>query len=319
MSDEDIVFQNTVYNLAISPDFAHDHLCFAACESGLFRSENGGLNWEDALQPLNLTSKLSAAAVAFSPDFASDHQVFAGVQGGILHSYDGGKTWNITILPAPVPLVVSLVFSPAYAQDSVILAGTLEDGVLRSTDRGSHWSSWNFGLLDLNTYDLVLSPDFEKDETAFVATESGIFRSTNGARAWRSLDFPIEFAPVISLAISPDFALDGHLFAGTEGNGLFHSTDRGKSWSRLGKTAITGSVNKIVLPPTFAQQPQILLLQEEQLRLSSNGGKNWAQWNVDLDEEESITTVAAPFGLDKKAPLLIGLTNGQVRLVNRRS
>jgi hypothetical protein len=56
------------------------------------------------------------------------------------------------------------------------------------------------------------------------------------------------------------------------------------------------------------------------LRLSSNSGKNWAQWHLDLeDEEESITTVAAPHGLDKNAPLLVGLTNGQVRLVHRRS
>ena len=319
MSDEDIVFQNSVYSVAISPNFDRDHLCFAACESGLFRSEDGGLSWVDALQYLNLPSKLSAAAVAFSPDFASDHHIFAGVQGGILRSFDNGKTWNVTILPAPPPLVVSLVISPAYAQDGILLAGTLEDGVLSSTDRGNHWSSWNFGLLDLNTYDLVISPDFEHDETVIVATESGIFRSTNGARAWRALDFPIEFAPVISLAISPDFTLDGQLFAGTEAHGLFHSTDRGKSWSRLGKTAITGSVNKIVLPAAFAQQPQILLLQDEQLRLSSNGGKNWSQWHVDLPDEESITTVAAPHGLDKKAPLLVGLTNGQVHLVNKRS
>jgi photosystem II stability/assembly factor-like uncharacterized protein len=315
MSEDNGSVQNTVYALAISPNFAVDRVCFAACESGLNRSEDGGSSWEYAYQSLNPTGRLSTPVVAISPDFASDHEVLAGVQGGILRSHDGGKNWNISMLPDPPPLVVSLVFSPNYAQDGVILAATLEDGVLRSSNRGSSWSAWNFGLLDLNTYDLAISPHFTQDEAVFVATETGIFRSTNGARAWRLSGFSIDDAPVMSLAISPDYAHDGHVFAGTESHGLFHSVDQGKTWMHLGQKAITGSVNKILLSSNFTKKPHILVLHEANLLLSTNGGTNWSNWRIDLAEEEGITTMMALQGLAKNTPLLIGLNTGQIRLV----
>ena len=91
LADENNV-QDVVYALAASPNFEQDGICFAACASGLRRSEDGGRTWQDAYAALNLEAALATAAVAVSPDFASDHNVFAGVGGGILRSVDGGQT-----------------------------------------------------------------------------------------------------------------------------------------------------------------------------------------------------------------------------------
>lgn len=317
MTEDAGSIQDTVYCLAFSPNFAADKICFAARESGLYRSEDGGETWENAYTSLGLTSALSTLVVAFSPDFIHDHQVFAGVQGAIMRSSDGGKTWFATLLPDPPPMVVSLALSPNYAYDGGLLAGTLEDGVLCSTDRGVQWSSWNFGLLDLNTYDLAISPNFEKDETLFVATESGIFRSTNGGRAWRGLEFPLEYAPVITLAISPNYLQDGEIYAGTETNGLFHSANQGKTWNQLGRKTFSGAINKLLLSLDYAKKPQILALHDETLLISNNGGTSWAQWQTGLGEDEAITCMAAPWGLEKGAPLLVGLSDGQLKVVKR--
>ena len=317
MSEDAGSIQDTVYGLAFSPNFAADKLCFAARESGLYRSDDSGETWEDAYAAMGFTSALSTLVVAFSPDFEHDHQVFAGVQGAVMRSSDGGRTWYAALLPDPPPMVVSLAISPNYAYDGGLLAGTLEDGVLCSTDRGVQWSTWNFGLLDLNTYDLAISPNFEKDETLFVATESGIFRSTNGGRAWRGVEFPMEYAPVISLAISPNFPRDGEIYAGTEANGLFHSANAGKTWNPLGKKSFTGAINKLLLSADFAKKPQILALHEATLLLSNNGGTAWAHWQTGLGEDETITCMAAPWSLDKGAPLLVGLSDGKLVVVKR--
>lgn len=306
---------HSVYCLAVSPDFLSDHTCFAACEGGLFRSQDGGTSWEDAYQSLNLPEKLSTPVAALSPNYGADHEVFAGVQGGILRSHDGGKNWLFAKLPDPPPLVVSLVLSPNYIRDGIILAATLEDGVMISTNRGGSWSAWNFGLLDLNTYDLVVSPNFTQDETVFAATESGIYRSTNGARAWRLTGFSIDDAPVMSLAISPDFSHDGHVFAGTESHGLFHSIDAGKTWNSLGQKSIAGSVNKILLSEDFSRKAHILVLHEQTLLLSTNGGASWIKRRISLNSDEAVTTMAAPHGLTRTAPILVGLNTGTVKLV----
>jgi len=309
---EDTQIQDIVYCLAVSPDFARDGICLAARASGLYRSEDGGLTWQAAYASLELEGPLTTTAVAVSPNFKADRSVFAGAPGGVLRSLDGGQNWYIASFPPPPPFVSALAVSPNFAQDGTLLAGTLEDGVLRSGDRGEHWAAWNFGLLDLNVLCLAISPDFGDDETLFAGTDSGIFRSTNGGRAWREVDFPIEFAPVLSLALSPAFATDGFLLAGTESCGLFCSRDRGSTWERLGEEAVTGAVNSILLAPEFPDKPDVLVLLEDALLVSRDGGQSWSDWEADLPVEHGISAVAAAHGLDAGARLLVGLVEGGV-------
>jgi photosystem II stability/assembly factor-like uncharacterized protein len=303
-----------VYHIAVSPHFAADGVCFAARQSGLCRSEDGGITWQPAYGALNLESALVTTAVAISPDFASDHSVFAGAKGGVLRSVDSGKNWNAALFTTPPPVVSALVLSPNLAQDGVLLASTMEDGIFRSSDRGGHWSAWNFGLLDLSVLSLAISPGFADDETLFAGTETGIFRSTNGGRAWREVSFPTEFAPVLSLALSPGYVNDGILFAGTESAGLFSSSDRGNSWTRIGESAITEAVNEIVLSPEFPAKPDILAMLGDGLLVSRDGGQSWSAWLEDLHIEQQMVSLAAPQGLDRGAPLLLGLTNGILRI-----
>jgi photosystem II stability/assembly factor-like uncharacterized protein len=309
---EDTTMQDITYALAASPNFAQDGICFAARGSGLYGSKDGGETWQFAYDTLNLEAPLATMAVVVSPDFKSDQSVFAGAPGGFLRSYDGGTNWLVTTLPSPPPVVSALVISPNYAHDGTLLAGTLEDGVFRSADRGSRWAAWNFGLLDLNTLCMAISTDFDQDETLFVGTETGVFRSTNGGRAWREVDFPTEFAPVLSLALSPNYASDGILFAGTESYGLFRSDDRGHTWARLGKDALSDAVNAVVLSPEFPAKPDLLAMLGDALLISRDGGKIWSDWKVNLTIEEGTASVAAPQGLDADAPLLIGLVEGGV-------
>jgi photosystem II stability/assembly factor-like uncharacterized protein len=311
-------FQDVVHSLAASPDFARDGICYAARLSGLYRSDDGGRTWRLTTDSLPVEAPLPTAAVALSPDFASDRSVFAGVAGGILRSGDDGRSWQITPLASPPPFVSMLVVSPNYAQDGTLFAGSIEDGVFRSADRGSHWVAWNFGLLDLNVLSLAISPAHAHDETLFVGTDSGIFRSTTGGRAWREVDDAhgalrsTDFAPALSLAISPRYSTDGVVFAGSEAHGLCRSSDRGRTWIRLGEGTLSGPVNGLLLSPDYPARPHILALLGEALLVSRDDGRTWVPWRADAVVEEAMTSVVAPLGLDPGAPLLVGLANGQV-------
>jgi photosystem II stability/assembly factor-like uncharacterized protein len=292
-----------VYALAASPAFERDGLCFAACSTGLSRSDDGGRTWGNALVSLELEAPLPTAAVVMLPHFETDQGVFAGVAGGILRSADGGHSWQVVILPAPPPFVSTLVASPDFARDGTLLAGTLEDGVFRSGDRGLHWEAWNFGLLDLSVLCLGISPD------------SGVFQSTNGGRAWREVEFPSEWAPVLSLALSPDYSGDGTLFAGTETCGLFASRDGGSSWQQLGEERLTSAVNSILLGPEFPAKGDMLVLHEDALLVSRDGGERWSEWQMTAPTVPGVAAVAAPLGLDPGAPLLVGSVEGDMMRV----
>jgi len=307
--------QDLVYSLAASPNFQQDHICFAARQSGLYCSNDGGASWRAAYDSLNLDAPLTTLDVVVSPNFESDHIVFAGVPGGVMRSIDGGQSWSAAFLPTPPPIVSTMVVSPNFESDGIVLAGTVEDGVFCSTDRGGRWVRWNFGLLDLNVFCMAISPDFGNDETIFVGTESGVFRSTNGGRAWREIDFPLEFAPVLSLVVSPDYSNDGDsgvLFAGTESCGLFRSQDQGRTWTRLGQDAIDDAVNGIVISPEFPARPDILAVLSTTLLVSRDGGQSWADWKAGQTFEQGLASAVAPQGLDVDAVLLVGLIEGGV-------
>jgi photosystem II stability/assembly factor-like uncharacterized protein len=304
--------QDVTYALATSPTFAQDGICFAARGSGLYRSDDRGNTWRSSYEALNLESSLPTIAVAVSPDFHADQMLFAGIAGGVLRSFDGGASWLHTSLPLPTPLVSTFILSPDYVNDGVVLLGTTGDGVFRSANRGERWTAWNFGLLDLNILCMDISPSFAQDDTLYVGTESGVFRSTNGGRAWRETDFPMDGAPVLSLALSPNYAHDDTLFAGSESSGLWRSTDGGHTWMQTAENAIARAVNAIILSPRFSAKPDILVLLDDGILLSRDGGATWLERSAITSSEQGAVSVAAPQGLGPGSALLVGPITGDV-------
>jgi photosystem II stability/assembly factor-like uncharacterized protein len=309
MTDE---IQDITYSLCPSPDFGRDGICFAARGTGLFRSDDGGRTWQFAYESLGLDAPLPTLDVTLSPDFPSDQTIFAGVPGGILRSFDGGRSWLVATLPSPPPVVGSLVASPNLARDGVLFAGTTEDGVFRSADRGSTWVAWNFGLLDLNVFCVALSPAYSDDETLYVGTETGIFRSTNGGRAWREVPFPMDNAPVLCLAVSPMAGEGALLFAGTESHGLFRSDDGGRRWSPVGADTIEEAVNRVIVSVRSSGELDLLVAAGDRVLVSRDAGQTWDDWQPGLTFEQGVASIAAPQGLNPDAPLLVGLVQGGV-------
>lgn len=218
-----------VYTLAATPQ----GVLFAGRRSGLFYSVDG-ITWVSL--PVNpmICQAPSITALAGTP--AGD-VVFAGGYGCVVRLTIGDMRQQVSLLPRPLPLVTSLVVSPDYAHDGIVLAGTAEDGVFRSTDRGERWTPWNIGLLDHHIIDLAISPMFTVDETVFAATETGVFLSVNGGRSWRPSVLPFDEDPVQCLAVSSSPTQGIAVYAGTERGALLISRDKGKIWHTV--TGIT--------------------------------------------------------------------------------
>jgi photosystem II stability/assembly factor-like uncharacterized protein len=302
-----------VYCVAVTQKFPSAGLALAGKDSGLVISRDGAKTWRFAYQSLGLTLALPTMVLALAPE-EDDRQagIFAGVPGGVLSSLDGGETWVAAQLPEPPPVVSCLAISPCFAQDGVLLAGTVEDGVFRSADRGRSWSRWNFGLLDLNVLALAISPGYAEDETLFAGTETGIFRSTNGGRAWREVDFPMDLAPVLSLGISPFYHQDGLILAGTEMNGLHLSRDRGKTWQPASGIFEGETINAILVEGAAVGQVRLLALTSDRLLVSRDNGETWGEWENSVPEEVGISCLVAPSGLASGSPLLAGTGDGEL-------
>jgi photosystem II stability/assembly factor-like uncharacterized protein len=112
----------------------------------LFKTIDGGGTWKQSDAGLVLWS--SVYAVAVDPD--NSQRVFTGTSAGTYLSLDGAQTWART----------SASHSRAFAVDPwnplVLYAGTDSDGVLRSTDRGAHWSAFDSGLANPRILSLAI-------------------------------------------------------------------------------------------------------------------------------------------------------------------
>jgi len=272
----DVIQQDTIYALTVS-----DRTLYAGRKSGLYRSQDAGITWVDALTSLPDVDSVTVTAIVAQGDAG-----FAGVKGAILCSYDAGENWAIVGLASPPPTVVALAVSPNYVVDSLVIAGTSDDGVFVSIDRGASWVAWNFGLIDTHIFALGFSPHYAADKLILAGTESGLFMSKNGGRGWSELDFPMDAAPVVSLG----FAADDVIYAGTEANGLFVSDDKGKHWRRVENPLISGGVNTILIRDNTTQHISLLL--EDKVVFSVDNGQSWKQSRVQIADDKTPMTMS---------------------------
>jgi photosystem II stability/assembly factor-like uncharacterized protein len=155
-----------VFDLAVDPATAQ--VVFAALETGLVKTTDGGEHWA----PVSGLPDGRVRAVAISPN--DSQYVLAGLDGmGIYASSDGGNSWQPSNAGLePNGSLHSIVFDPANPQNAY--ASDHASGVYRSTDGGHTWIRINDGLTNRAATGLTISPD---GQYLFVATDGqGVYR-----------------------------------------------------------------------------------------------------------------------------------------------
>jgi photosystem II stability/assembly factor-like uncharacterized protein len=269
---------NTIYSLGAN---AAGQL-FAARDSGLYGSPDGGNSWNYAYQSLLGDQPLPTLSIS-----THGNTLLAGTPGAVLCSTDGGATWQVAKLATPTPIVVAVACSPDFETDGTAYAATSDDGVFCSYDHGLTWTAWNFGLLDANGLCIAVSPD----HAVYFGASSGLFRSTNAGKSWECLRLPCDFDAVLSIAAAPEDVL----LVGTEANGLYRSTDQGITWDAFGADAEFSPINAILLPP---HSSEVVLLSGQGLLHSSDLGQTFSPWLTDqLPDSSGLTSACfAPGG-----------------------
>lgn len=274
-------------NIRVSPQFGSDKTVFVSAFSGLFKSIDGGFNWQEMT---TIPSEI-LVGIGFSPNYHDDKTAaIATYIGGSFITKDGGRTWQQLLerskhLPPEIsPRLYTVVFSPNYSQDRTIFATSWQH-FLRSGDGGNTWKviplfKQKFWFIrgDLSKKPVVsISPNFTKDKTIYLATEQGnIFRSTDGGKSLSNIaNVPLD---INSLAISTDFVKDKTLYLGST-NGAYKSVDGGKNWQPInqGLSKIEGQPIAIVISPDFTRDKTLFAGTIAGLFRTTDGGNNWIQ------------------------------------------
>ena len=224
-------------------------------DKGLWTYENG-----TCVQIAETLKEVAITAVAATPS-----SLLVGARDGIAYSYDQGASWTQSSISKQVQ-VTQLALTPEFDRTGMAYAVTLEDGLLRSMDRGRSWSTCNFGLLDLEGCCVALSPNFMNDTSMVFGVTSGLFRSINWGSAWRELNLVVDTMPIAAVVWA-----NGLLVAGSEGDGLHYSEDGGLNWSKR-STYSSGPISALAASP---DGNQLTVATPQVVATSNDHGQSW--------------------------------------------
>lgn len=226
---------NVVYVAAIGQAFN------ANTERGVYRTKDGGQNWEKVLFVSDTTGAVDLELHPTNPDiiyacmWRGERKpwtvISGGKEGGVYKSTDGGDTWNKLGNGLPNGLFgKSDLAVSAAAPDRVyvlIEAPVGEGGVYRSDDAGASWKliSTKKELLDRPFYycNLDVSP---QDPNTLYASATGFWKSTDGGKNWQRKRTP--HGDNHDIWINPS---DTNLFIQANDGGANVTLNGGKTWS----------------------------------------------------------------------------------------
>ncbi len=211
-------------------------------ERGIFRSKDGGKNWEKilfvndrtgfndiAMDPTNPRILYAAAWMVERKPWAI---ISGSEEGGVWKSADGGDTWEKLAGGLPTGLVgkIDLTVSPANPDRVWALVEAPEDGgVYLSEDGGKTWQLVNGDrkLLQRAWYYTHIYAD-PKDANTVYALNTDFYKSTDGGVTFEQI--PVIHGDCHDLWLNPD---NPDILLQLNDGGGHVSLNGGKTWSTL--------------------------------------------------------------------------------------
>jgi photosystem II stability/assembly factor-like uncharacterized protein len=251
--------------------------------SGLYKSVDGGATWSRADRGLDPQSAVSTLAI----DPLHPSTLYAGQDKRLFKSVDGGATWQQTGGSSPFLFDIrSLAIHPRFP--ATIFAAT-DAGLYLSSNGGASWRLLTKGLPPAPYIALAVGIDPTSPRRMFASIlgqPSGLFSSFDGGFSWQHV--PSDLLTIESLAIDPRSPKS--LWAIAQ-NGLFRSTDDGRSWTRSLQTPIFDPFLALAFPAT--QKNLIYAGGLTGLFRSLDGGATWSSLSQSLPGKTGVHSFLA--------------------------
>ncbi|MGV2829111.1 WD40/YVTN/BNR-like repeat-containing protein [Myxosarcina sp. GI1(2024)] len=260
-------------DLVFSPNYSSDNTLLASSWGCLFKSTNGGKQWQKHWVPKRLRRD---SYMAVSPNFGSDRTIYlVTLPGKILQSTDDGENFSVAgEVDARAAFIPSLILSPNFASDRTLYLGNYTGGVYKSVDGGATWQLANKGLIAKDDYaKLTISPNYQRDRTVFAGTAEGLFVTQDGGSSWRKFTNTAygDNSYIETIAVSPNYQSDRTFLISVRGKGLFRTVDGGTTFTQIGDY-LTGPIE---FSPSYQRDRTIYSSSGAELYKTTDGGDTW--------------------------------------------
>jgi hypothetical protein len=171
---------------------------------------------------VDVSGRAHIAGMTFSADFPVVNP-WQGSLGGnpAFRTHDGGGTWIGLRSSLKVSGVVAFAFDPTQA--GTVYAGSLREGVFRTTDDGATWTR---AAMPPQRISAVVA----RGTAVFAAGDGGLYRSRDHGETWTVVS-PYQLVTAVAMTQEPAPAI--YVGAGWPAN-VLRSTDGGDTWIDTG-------------------------------------------------------------------------------------
>ncbi len=303
--------------VAVSPD---GNKIFASSRSGIFLSEDKGINWV----PVGLGDVLLDELQAIAPHPTDNNKILLGdsqnAKNSIFLSTDGGMVWKTVFMlfpqghslhPGSTGLDGEIVFTDikwAKSNTNIAFATCVKKsldhdgvdsigwGVFKSTDSGMTWVNKQNGIPGFkNTWSVDIDPADEK--TIYVATnDSGIVKSIDGGETWTQINNGFGSSKSFySVSVCP--ANTQVILVGSSDGQIFRSADAGNNWQSVLDNSSPGDKFVSIVFNPIANTHQVYAASKGTgFYVSSDDGLTWQPFNNELLIREITGLTVTPDG-----------------------
>jgi photosystem II stability/assembly factor-like uncharacterized protein len=290
--------------IALAPDFNQSQLMLGSRWNAVYRSTDGGYNWQPANEGLNLAQGNVIRDILFSPGHTASSVAYAVTDFGVYKSQTGGQNWQ-PFLPF---LIKKFTLHPNYPHvptffmiAAVTVNGEQFDVLFRSDNDGQTYQA-----LAANVSDFGLSSQYATNSNLYAMIPTGLIYSNNNGATWYIMSYSIGKSYPKQLLASPNMAADSTLyFVTTRYQGdtiqqeVWHTNTLGFNWQKLPVPRENSHEIYFAISPNFATDQTLMLLtfayqQWNELYRSTDGGNSWHLLNAQLPFADATALKISP-------------------------
>lgn len=232
--------------------------------TGVYRSRDGGVAWTKISEQENVES------LAMDP--RESNRIYVGTWRQAWRTDDGGGTW--THIAEGMVLDTDVFSITIDSQDPDNVWVSTCGWVYRSTDRGTTWTRFKDGFNNRRVHDIDLDPI--NHSIVYAGSVAGLYRSENEGKNFHLVTDESLVINAIGLTPSrPD-----RIILGTEGDGVYVSDDRGKSFRRSSDGLYNVRVASVATDPDKEGQVYAAVIfgnAASGIYQSENNGETWSR------------------------------------------